>query len=428
MKAIFKNIERNYIIYLLPIIYSLVIVCYPYPKEFDINWRYVEFYNYITSQPINLENVSVILQQSPDFIFQILIILFAKLNIPIKVLFFIITWVTVFNFLFVYKYYSKKFDVNAPIKSYIIVFCAISVAAVLSGVRNIHALSFIAISMLLYREKKFSLMLLSFLYAVGTHFSVSVYGLIFLLINLFRLKTSFIIVTILSLFLLVLNVMPISLYESLLSESLFRKVKFYLMGEDIYLSYFKNFQSKTEIELRKLIKSFLPVTIWERHFKNFLPDDYNDILKDNHEQIRIYRNDVMHFHTISKKQYMKMSSLISDAIDELNALEENMLINWDFDATRRLINDISASELFERIGKLSKIITETIRPTIEQFYVNNDNLKSAIKSIADTFQNIQLPKIDPNLLIAFQDMSENLGKIGLQNPDYEFDEQDYSEE
>ena len=242
MLGILKRIQRNYIIFLLPIIYSLVIVCYPYPKEFDINWRYVEFYNYVGKQTVNLENVSVILQQSPDFIFQILIILFAKLNIPIKVLFFIITWVTVFNFLFVYKYYSKKFDVKAPIKSYIIVFCTISVAAVFSGVRNIHALSFIAISMLLYREKKFSLMLLSFLYAVGTHFSISVYGLIFLLINLFRLKTSFIIVTILSLFLLVLNVMPISLYESLLSESLFRKVKFYLMGEDIYLSYFKNFQ------------------------------------------------------------------------------------------------------------------------------------------------------------------------------------------
>ena len=136
----------------------------------------------------------------------------------------------------------------------------------------------------------------------------------------------------------------------------------------------------------------------------------------------------MHFHTISNKQYMKMSSLISYAIDELNALEENMLLNWDFNATRRLVNDISASELFERIGKLSKAITKTIGPAVEQFYVNNDNLKSAIKSMADTFQNIQLPKIDPNLLIAFQNMSANLGKIGLQNPDYEFGEQDDSEE
>lgn len=181
-------------------------------------------------------------------------------------------------------------------------------------------------------------------------------------------------------------------------------------------SHFKNFQNKTEIELRKLIKSSLPVTIWERHLKKFLPDDYNDILKNNHEQIRIYRNDVMHFHTISNKQYMKMSSLISYAIDELNALEENMLLNWDFNATRRLVNDISASELFERIGKLSKTITKTIGPAVEQFYVNNDNLKSAIKSMADTFQNIQLPKIDPNLLIAFQNMSASLGKISLPNP------------
>ena len=105
-----------------------------------------------------------------------------------------------------------------------------------------------------------------------------------------------------------------------------------------------------------------------------------------------------------------------------------MLLNWDFNATRRLVNDISASELFERIGKLSKAITKTIGPAVEQFYVNNDNLKSAIKSMADTFQNIQLPKIDPNLLIAFQNMSANLGKIGLQNPDYEFGEQDDSEE
>ncbi|HEL2402433.1 TPA: hypothetical protein TZS69_001417 [Streptococcus suis] len=193
-------------------------------------------------------------------------------------------------------------------------------------------------------------------------------------------------------------------------------------------THFKNFQSKKETELRELIKLSLPVTIWEKHFKKFLPDDCNDIIKDNHEQIRIYRNDIMHFHTISNKQYVKMSSLISDAIDELNALEENMLINWDFDATRRLINDISASELFERIGKLSKTITETIRPTMEQFYIHNDNLISAIKSIADTFQKIQFPKVDPNLLVAFQNMSENLGKINLQTSDYELDNRDDNDE
>ncbi|HEK9989729.1 TPA: hypothetical protein TUT34_001200 [Streptococcus equi subsp. zooepidemicus] len=176
-------------------------------------------------------------------------------------------------------------------------------------------------------------------------------------------------------------------------------------------SHFKNFQSKTDIELRKLIKSSLRVTIWERHFRKFLPNGYDDVLKDNYEQIRAYRNDIMHFHTISHKRYIKISSLMSEAMDELEALEENMFLKWDFDSTRRLVNDISTSELFEGMENLSKTITETLRPTMEQFYRNNTNLNSAIKSMAETLKNIQLPKIEPGVFSALSSVASTMARM-----------------
>lgn len=188
--------------------------------------------------------------------------------------------------------------------------------------------------------------------------------------------------------------------------------------------HFENFQSKSDVELKKLIQSSFRVTIWERHFTKFLPDGYNDILKDNHEKIRTYRNDIMHFHTLSFRRYKKIDSLISEGIDELSALSENMLINWNFDSTRKLINDLSTSELFVSMGKLSKTISDTMKPALEQFYVNNTDINLALKSMVETFKNIQLPKIDPNVFKALQNMSTSLGRVGLQNPDYDFDDLD----
>ncbi|MDY4034269.1 hypothetical protein [Streptococcus dysgalactiae] len=76
------------------------------------------------------------------------------------------------------------------------------------------------------------------------------------------------------------------------------------------------------------------------------------------------------------------------------------------------------------MGKLSKTISDTMKPALEQFYVNNTDINLELKSMVETFKNIQLPKIDPNVFKAFQNMSTSLGRVGLQNPDYDFDDLD----
>ena len=180
--------------------------------------------------------------------------------------------------------------------------------------------------------------------------------------------------------------------------------------------HFKDFQNKNEYILKEMIRNSLPITIWEKHFIPFTNSEEVDVLKNNYDRIREYRNDVMHFHTLTYRRYKKIDLLLSNVIKELEELEYSMLEKWDFEATRKLTNDIFAQEFLANLSSLSKTASEVIRPAMDRFYANNLDFNNAIKSMMEVFHNIQVPKIDTGILKSIQAISDTIGHLDLPTP------------
>ena len=180
--------------------------------------------------------------------------------------------------------------------------------------------------------------------------------------------------------------------------------------------HFKDFQNKNEYILKEMIKNSLPTTLWKKHFTQFTDSEKDDVLKNSYDTIREYRNEVMHFHMLTYKRYKKIDSLLSDVIEELKEVQNNMLERWDFEATRKLTNDIFYQELLASLSSLSKTASEVIRPAMDKFYTNNIDFNNTIKSMMEVFRNIQVPKIDSGVLKSIQGISDTIRNLDLPNP------------
>ena len=191
--------------------------------------------------------------------------------------------------------------------------------------------------------------------------------------------------------------------------------------------HFKDFQSKNDHILKEMIRNSLPITIWEKHFTPFTNSEEVDVLKNNYDRIREYRNDVMHFHTLTYRRYKKIDLLLSDVIKELEEFEYSMLEKWDFEATRKLTNDIFDQEFLASLSSLSKTVSEVIRPAMDRFYANNLAFNNAIKSMMEVFHNIQIPKIDSGILKSIQGLSDTIGHLDLPSPLNEPDSEEKDE-
>lgn len=123
----------------------------------------------------------------------------------------------------------------------------------------------------------------------------------------------------------------------------------------------------------------------------------------------------MHFHMLTYKRYKKIDSLLSDVIAELKEVQNNMLEGWDFEATRKLTNDIFAQEFLASLLSLSKTASEVIRPAMDKFYANNIDFNNTMKSMMEVFRNIQVPKIDSGVLNSIKGISDTIGHLGLPN-------------
>ena len=192
--------------------------------------------------------------------------------------------------------------------------------------------------------------------------------------------------------------------------------------------HFKDFQNKNEYILKEMIRNSLPITIWEKHFTPFTNSEKVDVLKNNYDRLREYRNDVMHFHLLTYRRYKKIDLLLSDVIKELEELEYSMLEKWDFEATRKLTNDIFNQEFLASLSSLSKTVSEVLRPAMDRFYANNLDFNNAIKSMMEVFHNVQVPKIDSGILKSIQGLSDTIGNLRLPNILNEPDDEKKDEE
>ena len=159
-----------------------------------------------------------------------------------------------------------------------------------------------------------------------------------------------------------------------------------------------------------MIRNSLPITIWEKHFTPFTGSEKVDVLKNNYDDIREYRNDVMHFHMLTYGRYKKIDLLLSAVNKELKELEYNMLKKWDVEATRKLVNDISNQEL---LVSLAKTVSKVVKPAMARFYVNDVNFNKALKSMMEAFYSIQAPKIDPEVLKSIQGIPDTMIHLDL---------------
>ena len=99
---------------------------------------------------------------------------------------------------------------------------------------------------------------------------------------------------------------------------------------------------------------------------------------------------------------------MSDVIKELEELEYSMLEKWDFEETRKLINDIFAQEFLANLSSLSKTVSETIRSMINELNANNERIKAALSPLKEAINNIEIPKINSELLKPYQDLSSKI--------------------
>lgn len=181
--------------------------------------------------------------------------------------------------------------------------------------------------------------------------------------------------------------------------------------------HFKGFQNKNEYILKEMIKNSLPTTLWKKHFTPFTDSEKVDVLKNSYNTIREYRNEVMHFHMLTYKRYKKIDSLLSDVIEELKEVQNNMLERWDFEATRKLTNDIIYSEL----KFISKIKSKEIKSAIDSSFVkklnfNNFTYNNKFEFIKKEFDNIQIPKIDFGVLEYIKGISDTFKNLNLPKP------------
>lgn len=238
---------RSSAVFWVPLIYAMVIISYPMPETYDIS-RFVRYYHVFARPNSSWDEIQKILFKTPDILSQLMELALAKAGIPIHVFFFIITYLTVLNFLLVFSaYYQKEKKRQPRWYFFILIMMAISVPAVLSGIRNIHALSFVALAFLFYSQRKLLPTGLCLLYAALFHYSVYIIIAAFLLYNLgfFKKRIRYIEVGIIfSLFLGIAGIYLLPLTEGIVPKQLFLKLHYYLIEHSYFIEKFQQLNIK----------------------------------------------------------------------------------------------------------------------------------------------------------------------------------------
>ncbi|MRN01068.1 hypothetical protein D1Z97_07720 [Riemerella anatipestifer] len=244
--ALINLVKRNKILILLPLAYAIGICVYIPPPDYDLV-RFYHFYSVFRDFELSSLEVQNIFRKRVDYISPIWLLFIAKVGLPMVCFLFPITYITVFNFLYVFRsYYQNIRNKVPPNWTYFIVFCTISIPAVFSGVRNIHALSFVALALVLIRKNNKHWALVCLLYAGLFHYSTYLYLFVYGFYLLFNqldvkkygIKYQMITCLIISGLTLLIKVTPSTYLETLLPHGLFLKLDFYLKETDILIREF----------------------------------------------------------------------------------------------------------------------------------------------------------------------------------------------
>ncbi|WP_372472826.1 hypothetical protein AB4865_08365 [Capnocytophaga sp. ARDL2] len=147
----------------IPIIYGMVICIYPFPETFDIA-RFFKFYDIFSNNPF-LSDIQInILINSPDIIAKLVLLFLAELGLPIEIFLFFSAYITGVLFLLVFKeIYISYNKIYPSIGGYLLIYFLLSVAGILSGIRNIQAWAFVMLAMV-FLESRNEVKIKSYIY------------------------------------------------------------------------------------------------------------------------------------------------------------------------------------------------------------------------------------------------------------------------
>jgi len=225
-----KNNFNHYIKYIVASIYSIIICIYPYPKGYDIS-RFVSFYETYQSEEMFGNHFWRILFQTPDFIAKLFIAALAYTNLPIEIFFITFTFTTVcFLFLFFEKFHVYHTKQLPHKYAYLIFTLCLPVAAILSGIRNIHAWSVVLLVFMEYYSTKRK-NYWALLYAATVHFASFIFFPLLFFIEKFQelsIKKIGSSAFLIGLFIKILIILDVKEWMFITPQSVSLKLEFYL--------------------------------------------------------------------------------------------------------------------------------------------------------------------------------------------------------
>ncbi|QCX53664.1 EpsG family protein [Elizabethkingia sp. JS20170427COW] len=262
---------EKYILYtlLLSLVYAIIINIYPIPINFDIS-RFIKFYHIF--QESSVSEYFKIFTKSPDFLAQLILLILAKLNLSIHIFFFTTAFLSSFNFLHTFQYYYRKHHSKPPVFwMYLIVWMSISVPGILSGIRNIHALSFVALAFVFLDQKRNIPFWTCLLYAAFFHYSVYIIIIAYLIFQskYFTIQQYKIFAILGAFVFLFIFFIPSHLLQTLLPESIFKKIEYYILHNSLLKEHLNSYNWKGLIYfiLHKTLIPYLYIILYFYYFK-----------------------------------------------------------------------------------------------------------------------------------------------------------------
>lgn len=170
------NIQESYLIYVIPAIFALVSLCIVDPPlEYDDLFRFYRYYDYF--KEYSFQEFITYIKTLPDYLLAIYVYIFVQIGLPVNILLSILTYITCFIILKVSTLILGKEKTN--LFSIIFITTAISVPALLSGVRNLHSIALVYLAIYFFIDNKYFKSSFSYVVSLLVHFSSLIYFLVF---------------------------------------------------------------------------------------------------------------------------------------------------------------------------------------------------------------------------------------------------------
>lgn len=157
----------------------------------------------------------------------------------------------------------------------------------------------------------------------------------------------------------------------------------------------KSIDGKTKEDILKQIQSLDEKTIWS----SITTESELKIIKDKFQDIKNYRNDIMHAHNINCSCYVKAKTMFTDINNQLSKENEELL-------SPRYLSNLNSNEfnaLTVGLGKLAKSVALIIKAYTDSDYFNQS--MENIRNITNNTSNLIFQAYN-NALLPVGDLEE----------------------